>query len=219
LIERNHPAPGPTATLARVGRTLSLPPACKPLSRKPLFRMALPLVFLPVCVAGLTGCRHKTTPLMPPQVSLAPIDLETPPVPENPPMIEPQPETAVVIPPLPPPAPPKRPAPRKPAPAPQTQPPVQVASAADPSALAIGALSSGGDSTPQSLQQTRDLIAAIKKRLAALSSKIASEQKAEISQVNRFLKQAQQALDSGDAEGAKNLATKAKLLMDDVEKK
>ena len=75
------------------------------------------------------------------------------------------------------------------------------------------------DDLPQSLQKTRDLIASIKKRVAALSSNFASQHKAEISQVNRFVKQAQQALDSGEAEGAKNLATKAKLLMDDVEKK
>jgi hypothetical protein len=37
--------------------------------------------------------------------------------------------------------------------------------------------------------------------------------------VRHFLDQAQQALNSGDADGAMNLATKAKLLMDDLEKK
>jgi hypothetical protein len=215
LIERSHPAPGLAATPVRVAGMPSSPRILKPLARKPLIQMALPLVLM----AALAGCRHKTTPLVLPQVSLAPVDLEVPPESENPPMIEPEPETSMEIPPLPPPAPPRRPAPRKPAPPPQTQPPVQVAGTTDPAALAIGALSSGGDSGPQTLQQTRDLIAAIKKRVSALSSKIASQQKAEISQVNRFLKQAQQALDTGDAEGAKNLATKAKLLMDDVEKK
>jgi len=195
LIEQHHPGQRLAVMLARAVRT-----------------SALSLVFL----ASLTGCRHKTPVL--PYVSMAsPLEVEDIPVPDDLPMIAevPEPIPAPILPV----EPPKVVVKKKPAPAKETPPPVQVASAADPAALAIGALSSGGDSTPQSLQQTRDLIAAIKKRLAALSSKIASEQKAEISQVNRFLKQAQQALDSGDAEGAKNLATKAKLLMDDVEKK
>ena len=44
------------------------------------------------------------------------------------------------------------------------------------------------------------------------------EQKAQVSKVKNFLKDAQDALKSGDAEGAKTLATKAKLLLDDLEK-
>jgi len=36
--------------------------------------------------------------------------------------------------------------------------------------------------------------------------------------VRNFRKDAQEALKSGDAEGAKTLATKAKLLLDDLEK-
>jgi hypothetical protein len=186
--------------------------------RMTLLRLTLSRVALTLVLAtGLAGCRHKTVPLVLPQLSLAPIDLEVPEEPDNPPMIEAPPQTAVVVPPLPPPLPPKKTTKGKPAPA-KPAPPVQIASA-EPAALAIGALSSGGDSTPQSQQQTRDMIASIQKRLAALPTKTASQQKEEVSQVTRFLKQAQQALDSGDAEGAKNLATKAKLLMDDIEKK
>jgi uncharacterized phage infection (PIP) family protein YhgE len=96
---------------------------------------------------------------------------------------------------------------------------VQVAGAPDPAAVAIGALSTGSDATPQGQQQVKDLIASIVKRIAALPAKTADDQKAQLRQVKQFLDQAQQALTSGDAEGAKNLATKAKLLMDDVEKK
>jgi len=164
---------------------------------------------------GLAGCHHKTTPLVLPQAATAPVELEIPPEPANPIMIQPVPEVAVVIPP---PAQPKQPPRRKPAPTKEAPPP-QVASAAEPAALAIGALSSGGESTRQSQQQTRDLVAAIRKRLAALPARTTSQQKDAVSQVNRFLKQAQQALESGDAEGANNLAVKAKLLMDDLEKK
>jgi hypothetical protein len=96
---------------------------------------------------------------------------------------------------------------------------VQVASAPEPAALAIGTLSTGDDASPQSQQQAQDLIASILKRIAALPAKTADAQKKQIRQIKTFILQAQKALNSGDAEGAKNLATKAKLLMDDLEKK
>jgi ribosomal protein S20 len=96
---------------------------------------------------------------------------------------------------------------------------VQVASAADPAAAAIGTLSAGGDSAAQSQQQARDLIASLVKRIATLSAKTIAAERRQISQVQNFIRQAQKALDSGDAEGARNLATKAKLLMDDLETK
>jgi len=85
--------------------------------------------------------------------------------------------------------------------------------------LAIGSLSTGGDLAPQIQQQAQDMITAILKRIAALSAKTADAQKRQLRQVHHFLDQAQQALKSGDTEGAKNLATKASLLMDDLEKK
>jgi hypothetical protein len=107
----------------------------------------------------------------------------------------------------------RRPGPREEA----VQPPAAGESA--PADLAIGSLSSGLDATPQIQQQARDLIAAIHKRIAALSAATAGSQKQEVRQVRRFLDQAQQALSTGDTEGAKNLATKAGLLMDDLEKK
>ncbi len=154
-----------------------------------------------------------------PQVSLVPIQLEEPPDPDPPMMIE-APVADATPPPVlvpPPPKPVRRRRTPPPAPAPVT-PPVQVA-AAEPAAAAIGALSTGGETTPQSRQVAKDLIDSIEKRLAALPNKVASQEKDLVRQVRSFVKQAQQALDSGDAEGANNLATKAKLLMDDVEKK
>jgi hypothetical protein len=97
---------------------------------------------------------------------------------------------------------------------------VQVASAPEPAALAaIGTLSTGGDAAPQSQQEAQDLVASIRRRIAALPARTADAQKKEIRQIQNFIDQAQKALKSGDAEGAKNLATKAKLLMDDLEKK
>jgi hypothetical protein len=168
--------------------------------------------------AGLAGCRHKNMPVMLPQLVHAPLDLEIPSLSAPPIMIAEVPPPDLGPLPLPqPPAPAPR---RRPAPSPkeETQAPVQVAEAA-PAELAIGTLSTGGDLTPQSQQEAQDIISSILKRISALSTKTAESQKRQIRQVRYFLKQAQQALNSGDAEGAKNLATKARLLMDDLEKK
>ena len=174
--------------------------------------LSLALVF------SLAGCRHKPTAFVIPSGAHAPVALETIPPPESPAMIAtlPPPE---LEPPLPPPPPPK-PAPKKrPAPKEEPQAPVQVASAAEPAASAIGALSTGGDAAPQSQQQAQDLIQLILKEIAGLPANITDAQKKQIRQIRNFIDQAQKALTSGDAEGARNLATKAKLLLDDLEKK
>jgi hypothetical protein len=94
-----------------------------------------------------------------------------------------------------------------------------MASGAEPAAIAIGDLTSGSDGTPQSQQQARDLIASILKRIKELPAKTIDAQKKELKEVHRFVDQAQQALTVGDADGAINLATKARVLMDDLEKK
>jgi ribosomal protein S20 len=108
-------------------------------------------------------------------------------------------------------------------PAPKAAPPetTQVASVApgpSPEETAIGALTAGGEANPQTKQDAADLIASIEKRLNALSAQKAEEEKVQVSKVRNFLKDAQDAFKSGDAEGAKTLATKAKLLLDDLEK-
>ena len=171
--------------------------------------LALSLAF------GLAGCRHRNAPVAFPQIAHAQVELETPPPSDV--MIEPlpQPELGAVTPA---PAPPKPALRKKPSPAAKEE-TVQVASEAEPAALAIGALSTGGDAAPRAQQQAQDLIASIQKRIAALPAKTADALKKQLRQVENFLRQAQQALNSGDAEGAKNLANKAKLLMDDLEKK
>jgi hypothetical protein len=170
-----------------------------------------------VLVAGLAGCHHKPAVLALPRGVLAPIDLEDIPLPES------LPEIAELPPPeLGPPSPPPPPKPvprRRPAPKEEPQPPVQVAAAPEPATLAIGSLSTGGDAAPQSQQEARDLISSILKRIAALPGNTANAQKQQIKQIHNFLDQAQKALTSGDAEGARNLATKARVLMDDLEKK
>jgi hypothetical protein len=97
--------------------------------------------------------------------------------------------------------------------------PAQVVSTEPPAEnSAVGALTSGGEANPRSQQEAADMIAANEKRLNALSAQILEEQKPQISQVKNFQRQAQEALTSGDDEGAKTLATKAKLLLDDLSK-
>jgi hypothetical protein len=90
------------------------------------------------------------------------------------------------------------------------------APAEDP-ASTLGALSPGGASTPQQ-QQVADAISAVQHRLNELPAATTEEQKKRVTQVRLFLKQATDALKTGDAEGARNLATKAGLLLDDLSK-
>ena len=165
---------------------------------------------------GAEGCRRRVQIPPLPQIQ-APIALETPPPPEHPPMIQPP---VVKLPPMPvasnatrPKRERRRPAKTTPAP----EPPVQVASAElAPEATAIGALTSGGEANPKSQQEAADMIAANEKRLNGLPAQMSDEQKAQVSKVKNFQRQAQEALNSGDIEGAKTLATKAKLLLDDL---
>ncbi len=178
-------------------------------------RASLTLTMSFLLIGGLAGCHRKSIRTAMPHGVLAPVDLETAPVPDVEIAAEPMPELA----PLPPPPPRVRPAPRKrPATPKEDTSSAQMASVPEPATLAIGALSTG-DAAPQSLQQARDLIGSILKRIGALPSKTADSQKKQVREVRHFLDQAQKALSSGDAEGAINLATKAKLLMDDLEKK
>jgi hypothetical protein len=174
-------------------------------------RIAAPLLL----ALALAGCRHKTKPFVLPQSVNAPVELVPIPPPDSPPIIAtlPPPQLGPLPAPLPPP--PRRRRRVVPPPAP----PVQVASAPEPAAVAIGSLSTGSDVTSQTQQQAKDLLASIGKRIAALPAATANAQKSQVRQVKQFLNQAQQALNSGDAEGAKNLATKANVLMDDIEKK
>jgi ribosomal protein S20 len=166
-------------------------------------------------MVGLAGCRHQAQVAPLPPV-LTPVALLEIPEPELPMVDVPQ----MKLPPVPyaTNAKPKR---EKKKPAPKVVPaePV-VASVAPPSPeeTAIGALSAGGEASPQTKQEAADLIASIEKRLNALSAQKAEEVKTQVSKVKNFLKDAQDALKTGDAEGAKTLATKAKLLLDDLEK-
>ncbi len=167
---------------------------------------------------GLSGCLHRKPRATVPPLNLSPVALATPP-PVNDPLVLEAP--VIVTPPVPIAAAAARPRRerRRPAKAaPITPAPIQTATAEGlPEVSAIGALTAGGDSSPQRLQEAADLIASNDKRLKALPVKTVSAKRTEISKIINFQRQAQEALDSGDAEGAKTLATKVKLLLADLD--
>jgi hypothetical protein len=104
--------------------------------------------------------------------------------------------------------------------APKTIPSVPEENAPEPmtDTAAIGELTAGGAANPQAQQEAADLIGSIEKQLSSLSAQTVRTQRTQISKVRNFSRQAQEALSSGDIEGAKTLATKGKLLLDDLEK-
>ncbi|HMG02270.1 MAG TPA: hypothetical protein VK596_04000 [Edaphobacter sp.] len=177
--------------------------------------MACALVF------GVSGCRHK--PVLPPLPPIAePLVLVTPPAQVPPPMIEPP---QVDLPPVPVAsgASPRRERRHRPTP-PNTPATAQTnmgetpAATISPEDVAIGALSLGGEANPRAQQEAAELLASIERRLNSLSPAKERTDKAQISRIRNFQRQAQGALNTGDVEGAKTLGTKAKLLLDDLEK-
>ena len=178
-----------------------------------------PTIALALCLA-LTGCVHKRpAPPALPQAS-APVVLEPAPTKAQVEIPAPPPEPT----PIPPADKPKPRRPRKPkpiVPPPTAAPaPVEVATNTPTPAEAnpIGQLSTGGDTSDRAKSDTRNLIAQTQKNLAALSSETARQHATAINQIKTFLRQADEALNSNDLDGARNLANKAKLLLDDIKK-
>jgi hypothetical protein len=171
---------------------------------------------------GLSGCLHKNPVMVSLPLNTAPLDLASATEPDSPPMIEAPPAEELPVPiaeAAATPRPRRRPTPRPTTPAATTPAPTQVASAEGvDEESAIGALTAGGDATPQTRQEATELIASNDKRLKALPASTVKAQRSQINKIVNFQRQAQQALNSGDAEGAKTLATKAKLLLYDLDR-
>jgi hypothetical protein len=174
--------------------------------------------------AGLSGCLHKKAKAVVPPQNQAPVALDNPSRSVDETMVEPIPLPSTPVPIAAAAAHPKRerrkPATKATAAAPATPPPPAQVAAAEglPEGSSIGALTAGGDSSPQLRQEAIDLIASNERRLKALPADIVNLQKPQISKIRNFQRQAQEALDSGDAEGANTLATKAKLLLYDLDR-
>ena len=175
-------------------------------------------------MGGLSGCHHRTVVAPLPSVQTPVPLVGVPPATEGPVLEVPQ----VKLPPVPiaaaaakPKREKKRPAktvvtaPNVPEPAPAA--PVTSPAKAPAEENPVGALTAGGESNPQNMQEAADLIASIEKRLNGLPTPGNDNTKAQANQVRNFWRDAKAALKSGDAEGAMTLATKAKLLLDDLD--
>jgi ribosomal protein S20 len=182
------------------------------------FSLRLALLLMPL---GLSGCLHKKTQL--PVFPHGPIELASAPEPKDPPIVE-KPEVEELPVPIaeaasvPRRRPPPRPRPTTTTPQTPASPQIAAADAADEGSAAIGELTAGGDAGSQTRQEAVDLIASNEKRLKALPQQKLRTQRSQISKIQNFDRQAQQALNSGDAEGAKTLATKAQLLLNDLDR-
>jgi len=116
-----------------------------------------------------------------------------------------------------PPAPPKKPARKKTAPAPQsTSQPTQEASNPAPSSSvsAIGELSGGASGDQRS--QTEEVINSTEKGVNGITRSLSDSEAKTAAQIHEFLKQAREALASGDVDGALTLAKKAKVLLNEL---
>lgn len=163
----------------------------------------------------LAGCIHKSqvaqsTPLAPPIEDVPPA-IHLPPPSELPPpdVTAPVQQPAPVVT-TPPPAPPKKPAKHK-RPANTT---TQTASSGAAPVPAIGQLSSGDP--PDMRQQTDTSIAATEKALNGINRNLSDQERKTATQIREYLKEARAALSSGDIDGAHTLATKAKVLLDEL---
>jgi hypothetical protein len=172
-----------------------------------------------LCLA-LSGCVHKPPKVVVPTIVRTPVEVPEIAEPAKLPVIasEPTPTTRVPV------------AARverdlkrwRRRPAAKTIAPVVVPPAAPPptpaapsDAVQIGALTIGGEQGADR-QQAGEMIAQIDRRLSGLSAEVIRDKQAQILQVRDFRAKARAALDSGDANGAVTLATKARLLLDDL---
>ncbi len=80
----------------------------------------------------------------------------------------------------------------------------------------VGSLSAGGETAPAQKQKLLDFIGGVEKRLTELSPSTREAQRDGLTKVRDFVLKARDALRSGDADGAWTLATKAKVLLDDL---
>jgi hypothetical protein len=97
----------------------------------------------------------------------------------------------------------------------QANPPAGAAGTPSP----IGQLTTGDSAMGEKAKhETADLITSTEQGLSGIKRSLSTEEKVTAAQIRTFLKQAQQALDNGDTDGAHGLALKAKLLLDELTK-
>jgi hypothetical protein len=180
------------------------------------------LVALLAFMPAMQGCdqKAKATPnqtLAPPIVDAPPTNPATVSAADLPPPVvgNPQPsQPATPDPNAKPATPPKKPSHKKAPPATATPPqPTQEAanSAGNSSVSAIGELSGGATGNQRS--QTEELINSTEKGVNGITRSLNDSEVKTAAQIHEFLKQARDALKSGDVDGATTLAKKAKVLL------
>jgi hypothetical protein len=98
--------------------------------------------------------------------------------------------------------------------------PVQRAANVEPAVVSpIGQLSSGeGAASSQQRHETSDLIANTEQGLNGIKRTLSSQEQETVTQIRTYLKQAKKALTVDDLDGATTLATKAKVLLEELTK-
>jgi hypothetical protein len=90
----------------------------------------------------------------------------------------------------------------------------QQAASEVPGVSAVGELSSGAPSDLR--RETMDSIAATERGLGSIDRALNDQEQKTAAQIREFLKQAREALTSGDVDGAHTLAAKAKVLLSEL---
>lgn len=99
--------------------------------------------------------------------------------------------------------------------APAPAPPITPAPAAT---IDLGNLTTGTETGGQLRQESADLMRNQNDRLAKLPSPLQDRYAHQLNQVRLFLKQAQDSWQASDYEGARTLATKARVLLDEIQR-
>ena len=97
---------------------------------------------------------------------------------------------------------------------PATPPANQEASSGKAEVPAIGTLQQGG--TADSRTETESALNATEHSLSTLNRKLTDQEEKKAAQIREYIKQARIALNSNDIDGASNLATKARLLLNEL---
>jgi len=164
----------------------------------------------------LTGCFHRKPQVAQNQPLPPPIEDTTPPKPEPAPANLPPPALTIPEQPVqqqlpPPPEPVKKPPRHRRAPNTNTQ----MASVGPPPAVSAAGVLGAGDPT-NTRQQTDASIEQTEKALNGITRKLNDQEQKTAAQIREFIKQAREALTSGDINGAHTLAEKAKVFLDEL---
>ena len=160
----------------------------------------------------LTGCHRRRVVVLPPvpppvaMVSVPPVTHPTEPLPRI--ETEDSPSLVLLL--------PRRRAVTRFRPLPATHAQLAGLAPATPLPVALGKLTAGGEAGGMR-QQTEELLRAQQRRLTALSAAVTTSHIQQVQQTRLFLQQAAEAWEKQDLEGTRTLATKAKVLLDELQ--